>query len=354
MADVVKQAVAGSKGSGHGFAKEIWGAMGCNRLLDPDAVAGGGQESCQRLTRTARALAEHGQDLGVTLSWIIHHLTAGVLTKTGPSDSSRRALMETLSSGGATLSLAVSEPGGGGHPKYLTTRADRDKAGWVISGDKAYLTNGPVAAAFLVVAITGESAGKKVFSTFLVDQDTPGLTLGPAMTLPFLTSAPHGGIRLDRCRVKHGAMVGLEGRAYPDLVLPLRQREDAVMTGAVTGAMTALLTGAAAGLPGSRKEEGACLEALGRLAALSHAAVALSDHLAALVDGQQPGHDEIHLVFRDLASGFVRDLDAFCRRETISLSCPELLRDLKASAKLGETVSGIRTRKLGKRLADSV
>jgi len=351
MADFAREVIAGSKEPQDQFPKEIWAAMGSHGLLDTNRIAGIPKHRCRTLTRTARALAEHGEDLGLTLSWMIHHLTSGVLAGYGQARDGCKALADGLSTGAATLSLAVSEPERGGHPKFLTTRADRDAEGWVISGEKSYLTNGPMASAFLVVAVTGESGGKKAFTTFLVDRNTPGLTVLPAMEIAFFTSAPHGGVKLDGCRVGPEAVVGAEGRAYPDLVLPFRQMEDALMTGAVTGAMTSLLAGAAAGLPKARKEADSCLEALGALAAATHTAGVLSDHIAALVDLKQPGHEEIHLFFRDLAPRFLRDLAAFADRENFSLPRPELLRDLKASGKLGKAVSRIRTRKLGKRLA---
>ncbi len=347
MAGFAKEYIAGSDGPGGQFPKEIWTAMGQKGLLDTGQVAGFGQERCRVLTRTAKALAENGGDLGLTLSWMIHHLTAGLV-----DGYRRKALAAEFATGAATLSFAVSEPKGGGHPKHMTCRADRDGEDWVISGEKAYLTNGPVARSFVVVAVTGESAGKKEFSAFLVNRETPGVTVLPTMAIPFFKSAPHGGICLNGCRVDSGALVGSEGRAFPDLVLAFRQMEDALMTGAVTGAMAKLLAGAATALPQDRRKDPECLKTLGALAVVPPAAAVLSEHLACLVDQKAPGHEAIHLFFRDMASRFVRDLAAFSDREKLCLPgpCPDLLRDLEASAKLGATVSQIRTQKLAKGL----
>ena len=350
MGELAKEQIAGVNRPANRFPKAIWAAMGRRGLLDTKRIAGSCRDRCQQLTQTARALAEHGKDLSLTLSWMVHHLTAGLMVEEGrESPTGCQEMIDELATGAATLSFAVSEPQGGGHPKFLTTRADRDGEGWVISGEKAYLTNGPLASAFLVVAVTGESGGKKAFSAFLVDRETPGLTVLPDMEIPFFTSAPHGGIKLNGCRVAPRAMVGQEGRAYPDLVLAFRQREDAVMTGAVTGAMASLLAGVAAALPEARRSDESCLDTLGALAAVPPAAGVLSEHLAALVDQQEAGHEEIHLFFRDMVSGFVRDVAAFSDRENIDLPLPysDLLRDLKACAKLGKTVSRIRARKLG-------
>ena len=51
-------------------------------------------------------------------------------------------------------SVAISEPRVGAHPKLLTTRAEEDADGYSISGEKAWVTNGPLAAVFIVLAVT--------------------------------------------------------------------------------------------------------------------------------------------------------------------------------------------------------
>src|ERR1700760_367369 len=60
--------------------------------------------------------------------------------------------------------VAISEPKVGAHPKLLTTRADGAADGFRISGEKAWVTNGPLAAVFIVLAITAEDAGRKRYS----------------------------------------------------------------------------------------------------------------------------------------------------------------------------------------------
>ena len=51
-------------------------------------------------------------------------------------------------------SVAISEPRVGAHPKLLTTRAEEDAGGYSIFGEKAWVTNGPLAAVFIVLAVT--------------------------------------------------------------------------------------------------------------------------------------------------------------------------------------------------------
>ena len=50
--------------------------------------------------------------------------------------------------------VAISEPRVGAHPKLLTTRASPDGDGFRITGEKAWVSNGPSAEMFIVLAIT--------------------------------------------------------------------------------------------------------------------------------------------------------------------------------------------------------
>ena len=75
---------------------------------------------------------------------------------------------------GKIAAVAISEPGVGAHPKLLTTRADRVGAGWRLTGEKAWTSNGPIADVIIVLAITSEDAGRKRYSMFLVPRATPG------------------------------------------------------------------------------------------------------------------------------------------------------------------------------------
>ena len=81
-------------------------------------------------------------------------------------------------------SVAISEPRVGAHPKLLTTRAEEDADGYCIFGEKAWVTNGPLAAVFIVFAVTAIEDGRKRYSAFLVPRDTPGLSIDEAPRIP--------------------------------------------------------------------------------------------------------------------------------------------------------------------------
>ena len=122
------------------------------------------------------------------------------------------------------------------HPKLLTTRAEPDGAGWRITGEKAWTSNGPIADVLIVLAITAEHAGRKRYSMFLVPRGTPGLTLKDKPGFHALRPSRHCQVILDGCEVPANALLGPAGRAYDHMALPFRDVEDAVGTFGTLGA----------------------------------------------------------------------------------------------------------------------
>jgi acyl-CoA dehydrogenase len=98
---------------------------------------------------------------------------------------------------------AVTEEGAGSDPSQITTRAVRDDAGWVIDGEKWFVTYGDVAAVYIVVAQTDSGP-----TLFLVDRSCDGIEV--VDDPPFTHSYPHGHptIRFTGVRVGDDAVVG--------------------------------------------------------------------------------------------------------------------------------------------------
>jgi len=177
------------------------------------------------------------------------------------------------------VAVAISEPRVGAHPKLLTTRADEAADGFTISGDKAWVTNGPLADVFVVLAITSIDDGRKRYSAVLVPRDTAGLSVDEAPEYRALAPSRHCGLKLDGCRVPRSALLGTAGTAYETMALPFRDVEDAVGTFGLLGAFRFVL----ARLSEHAKDEAATL-ALGRLASLVAVFAATAEAVVAALD----------------------------------------------------------------------
>ncbi|TXG92478.1 acyl-CoA dehydrogenase [Rhodococcus rhodnii] len=94
------------------------------------------------------------------------------------TDEQREQWLERIASGEVVASFALTEPGAGSNPAGLRTKAVRDGDDWVISGEKRFITNAPIADLFVVFARTrpADDSGTGI-AVFLVPADAPGITL---------------------------------------------------------------------------------------------------------------------------------------------------------------------------------
>ena len=112
--------------------------------------------------------------------------------------------------GERTECLAMTEPEAGSDLRGMRTRAVRDGADWVITGTKHFISHADAADFVILFAATGEQE----LTAFLVDVDTPGLTV-----LPGYRSVSHRGygnavLVFDGCRVAGDAVLGEVGRGF--------------------------------------------------------------------------------------------------------------------------------------------
>src|SRR5581483_11869189 len=95
------------------------------------------------------------------------------------SDEQRRKYLPAMAQGKIIGSFALSEPEAGSDAAALRTTATRVGDGWLLNGEKIFVTNASEASVFTVMAQTTMADGSKQISAFLVDRDTPGLSVGP-------------------------------------------------------------------------------------------------------------------------------------------------------------------------------
>ncbi len=124
------------------------------------------------------------------------------------TDEQKATWLEALASG-KVASFALTEPGAGSNPAGLRTKAIRDGADWVISGQKRFITNAPVADLFVVFARTrpADDAGPGI-AVFLVPADTAGVEVGTKDAKMGQEGAWTADVRFTDVRVPAGALVG--------------------------------------------------------------------------------------------------------------------------------------------------
>ena len=192
----------------------------------------------KQLAQAGYIMTRSHQSLGLTMTWLGQLLKCSFLCQLGCNDP---AYIESILNGDSICALAISEPDAGAHPKHLSCTAAREGNDYIINGEKAFVSHGPYADRFIVLAITDHSTERKHYSAFLVPADKPGLKLLPPRPIKGLQPSSHCNIVFSNCRIPSSALIGPKGQAFAEISLPMRTLEDVLMLAPIAGAMQAQL-----------------------------------------------------------------------------------------------------------------
>ena len=125
------------------------------------------------------------------------------------TDEQKSRWLEAIASGDVVASFALTEPGAGSNPAGLRTKAVRDNDDWVISGQKRFITNAPVADLFVVFARTrpADDQGPGI-AVFLVPADSEGVEVGAKDAKMGQEGAWTADVNFTDVRVGSDALVG--------------------------------------------------------------------------------------------------------------------------------------------------
>ncbi|MCY4264131.1 MAG: acyl-CoA dehydrogenase family protein [Gammaproteobacteria bacterium] len=111
--------------------------------------------------------------------------------------------------------FCLTEPDAGSDAASLRTTAVRDGDHYVINGTKRYITNAKVAHTFNVMARTNpDIKGAHGISSFIVERDTPGITLGPVDRKMGQSGSMTCDVIFENCHVPAENLIGEEGEGF--------------------------------------------------------------------------------------------------------------------------------------------
>ncbi len=184
------------------------GASGWLRhaAVDP----GGGDALDVRTLCLAREILARRDGLA-DFAFAMQGLGSGAISLAG-SDSQKRRWLPAVRSGKAIAAFALTEARSGSDVAAIDTTARREDDGWVLDGEKTWISNGGIADFYTVFARSGEGPGAKGLSAFVVPADAPGLEVAERLE----TIAPHplARLRFDGCRLDADALLGEPGRGF--------------------------------------------------------------------------------------------------------------------------------------------
>lgn len=138
-------------------------------------------------------------------------LGSGAISLAG-SDALRQHYLPRVASGQAIAAFALSELDAGSDVAAMACAAVADGDDYVLDGEKTWISNGGIADFYCVFARTGEAPGARGISAFVVDADTPGLTI--ADRIDVMAPHPLATLRFEACRIPRTQMLGAPGQGF--------------------------------------------------------------------------------------------------------------------------------------------
>jgi acyl-CoA dehydrogenase len=133
----------------------------------------------------------------------------------------RRLWLEPLLDGRYKSAYAMTEQSAGADPTLLQTSATETDDGWLINGEKWFVTNASLADFFIVMAVTDpDELPHRRASQFIIPKGTPGLEVVRELsTMDHLNPTPdtwdsHAEVRLDNVKVMSGSLLGGRGAGF--------------------------------------------------------------------------------------------------------------------------------------------
>jgi acyl-CoA dehydrogenase len=173
--------------------------------IDPDAP---GALDVRTLCLMRETLARH--DGLADFAFAMQGLGAGAISLFG--SAAQRQWLRRTRSGQAIAAFALSEQRSGSDVAGIDMTAARAGNGYVLNGEKTWISNGGIADFYVVFARTGEAPGAKGISAFLVPADLTGFSI--AERIAVIAPHPLARIRFENAHVPADAMIGAPGEGF--------------------------------------------------------------------------------------------------------------------------------------------
>ena len=222
------------------FPADLWeklGALGLLGITVPEEDGGSGMgylAHCVALEEISRASASVG------LSYGAHsNLCVNQMRRWGTAEQKAKYLPK-LVSGEQVGALAMSEPGAGSDVVGMRLRARKQNDGYVLNGNKMWITNGPDASTLIVYAKTDPEAGPKGITAFIVERGTAGFSTAQKLDKLGMRGSNTCELVFQDCKVPFENVLGEEGKGVNVLMSGL-DYERVVLAAGPVGIMAAAL-----------------------------------------------------------------------------------------------------------------
>ncbi|MHB8072420.1 acyl-CoA dehydrogenase family protein [Desulfosporosinus fructosivorans] len=130
------------------------------------------------------------------------------------NEAQKKKYLPDLAAGNRFGAFALTEPGAGSDASNLKTVAVRKGDKYILNGTKHFITNATEASVFTVMAVTDKSKGAKGISSFIVEKDFPGFSIGTVERKMGLRGSHTAEVIFEDCEVPAENVLGQEGQGY--------------------------------------------------------------------------------------------------------------------------------------------
>lgn len=190
--------------------------VGLLTLSIPMEHGGGGAESAVTQAIVAEELS--WGCMGVYSYFSGTNMFVAALRECGTRDQQRRWLTPLCTDGPRTAAFACTEPGGGSDVSSIRTRARKADGGYILTGQKIFITNAGLAHSLLIVADAVEGESRLGLTMFAVCGDSPGLGYGPRTRTMGWRASTNAEVFIDDVFVPDEDVIGDVGTGFAGAV----------------------------------------------------------------------------------------------------------------------------------------
>jgi len=199
--------------------RDVWrqaAGLGLTSFMLPDQYGGAGMTDCLTSCIVQEELSHGCSGIGNLIT--SNGFFAEPVQALGDEAQKQRWLTPLAGEDPPFTALATTEPESGSDAASIRTRAQRVDGGYVLSGQKAWISNGGIARYYVVFATVKPGSGYRGITAFLVQDDDAGLRCGPTIRKMGQRAIPNTEVFLDDVFLPDDRRLGEEGQGFAGLM----------------------------------------------------------------------------------------------------------------------------------------
>ena len=199
--------------------RDIWikaSELGLTSFMLPEAYGGAGMTDCVTGCIVQEELSHGCSGIGNLIT--SNGFFAEPVLALGSDEQKERWLSPLAGEDPPFTALAITEPQSGSDAASIRTRARRVDGGYVLNGQKAWISNGGVSRYYVIFATVQPGSGHRGITAFLVHGDDEGFRCGPPLRKMGQRAIPSAELFLDDVYVGEDRRLGAEGEGFSGLM----------------------------------------------------------------------------------------------------------------------------------------